>query len=95
MAHRNRQQRTSRLPRPEPHQGPLPLPLACPPGDDYPIELFSLLEPAEVMRKQGYVVAPLGRQDLNMKARCKDCNQRTCKAPLFVRGCVLLLLTKR
>lgn len=54
------------------------MPLECPPGDDYPIELFSLLESEDTMRKHGFVMEPLTMADIKGKARCKDCNQCTC-----------------
>lgn len=82
MAHNNRRQRKPEPPRPAPYQGSTPLPLVCPPGNDYPIELFGFLEPAETMKKHGYVMEPLTDAELREKARCKDCNQSMYKKSL-------------
>lgn len=53
------------LPRPEPCEGLSPLPLDRPPGNDYPLELFSLLESIPAMKKHGYVMEPLTDTEIN------------------------------
>ncbi|KAI1541932.1 RNA exonuclease 3 [Pyrenophora tritici-repentis] len=62
-------------PVPRPHQGFAPCPVSYPPDAAYMSELYSFLEPADIMEKNGYVLQELTDIDLNQKRRCKNCNQ--------------------
>ncbi|RMZ70506.1 rna exonuclease [Pyrenophora seminiperda CCB06] len=75
MSFSNGSQCTLYLPVPIPYKGPLPLPIPYPPGDAYISEFEGLLEPAEVMEKNGYVLQRLTSIDLEGKRRCSRCNQ--------------------
>ena len=62
-------------PVPRPYEDALPSPIPYPPGGAYMSELDSLLESAEVMEKNGYVLQQLTETALEQKRRCASCNQ--------------------
>ncbi|KAK1910064.1 hypothetical protein P3342_008238 [Pyrenophora teres f. teres] len=62
-------------PVPRPYEGSASCPISYPPGAAYMSELDSLLEPASIMEKNGYVLQRLTDIDLKQKRRCINCNQ--------------------